>query len=125
MTIPFKVVATEFEPWIWELKLEGSIDMSNYSKVDEALKGVFERGASLVIVNLQRVQYISSTGFGCFLGYYNPAAKEPKWFVFTQVPPAVKRVFDSLGLGGILEFAPSSEAAAALLRQKVRKSLAR
>ena len=68
-----KVESAELSSGVWELKIEGSLDWSNFAKVETAIEEIFKKGCYKVVVNLKGTKYISSAGFGCLAA--SPAAR--------------------------------------------------
>ena len=113
-----KVESTEAAPGVWEIVIEGSLDWSNFGKVEEAIEAVFKKGVYKLILNLKGPKYISSAGFGCFISSLDTAMKHDGDLVFTSTPPEIQDVFNILGLTRILHFAEDTQTA---LEQLTRK----
>jgi anti-anti-sigma factor len=106
-----KIDTTELDPGIWELRIEGSLDWSNFAKVETAIEDLFKRNIYKVVVNLKGCRYISSAGFGCFISSLDTAMKNNGDLVFASTPPEIQDVFNILGLSKILRFADDAKAA--------------
>ncbi len=113
-----KVAAAEFQAGIYELKIEGSLDWTNFSKVEVALDEIFKKGCFRIVVNLKGARYISSAGFGCFIGSLDTAMKNNGDLIFACTPPEIQDVFNILGLSKILRFSDTVGEAAELLAKK-------
>ena len=111
------IAALELQPGIYELRIEGSLDWSNFSKVEVALEEIFGRGVYRIVVNLRDARYISSAGFGCFIGSLDTALKNNGDIIFAATPPEIQDVFNILGLSKILRFAENADAALALFKK--------
>ena len=111
-----KVVTRELGEGMCEIKLEGSLDWSNFAKVESAIQGIFKKGIYKIVVNLRDTKYISSSGFGCFIASLDTAMKNNGDIVFAATPPEIQDVFNILGLSKILRFAESEEDAIAQLK---------
>jgi anti-anti-sigma factor len=64
---------------------------------------VFENGNSRVILDLKGVQYIDSTGFGCFLSVMRTAKNSFGTLKFVCPEPAIMKVFETLNLQTVFE----------------------
>ena len=106
-----RIETREAAPGIHEVRIEGSLDWSNFTKVESTLHDLFERGVYRIVVNLRGTTYISSAGFGCFISSLDVAMKNNGNLVFTATPPEIQDVFNILGLSKILTFAETEEAA--------------
>ena len=113
-----KVLSREITSSVWELKIEGSLDWSNFAKVETAIEAIFKRKIYKVIVNLSGTKYISSAGFGCLISSLDTAMKNNGDFVFSSTPPEIQDVFNILGLSNILRFAENEQEALTLLNKK-------
>ncbi len=113
-----KVESAELAAGVWEVRIEGSLDWSNFAKVETAIEDVFKKGVYRLVVNLRGCRYISSAGFGCFISSLDTAMKNNGDIVFASTPPEIQDVFNILGLSKILRFAEDEKAAAAQLGRK-------
>lgn len=116
-----KVTARELAGGVYELKIEGSLDWSNFAKVETAIDEIFKRNVFKVVVNLKDTRYISSAGFGCFISSLDIAMKNNGDIVFAATPPEIQDVFNILGLSKILRFADNQEQAIAYFTQAAKK----
>jgi len=64
---------------------------------------VFENANSKVIIDLKGVQYIDSTGFGCFLSVMRSARNNYGILRFANPEPDVMKVFRTLNLHTLFE----------------------
>ncbi len=101
---------------IWELSISGSLDWSNFAKVEGAIDEIFRRGVYKIVVNLREAKYISSAGFGCIISSLDTAMKNNGDLIFAATPAEIQDVFNILGLSKILRFADDAQQAAAQLR---------
>lgn len=107
-------------PDVCELRIEGSLDWSNFERVENAIQDVFKRKVYKLIINLRGARYISSAGYGCFISSLETAMKQKGDIVFAAVPHDIRDVFNILGLTRILRFADDEKAALAMLRKPAR-----
>lgn len=115
---PLQVTTRELGPGVHEVKIDGSLDWSNFAKVEQVVTGVFRAGIFRIVVNLKDARYISSAGFGCFISALDTAMKNGGDLVFAGVPKDIHEVFTILGLAKILRFADDEKQATALLLKK-------
>jgi len=111
-----KVNSAEICEGVYELRIEGSLDWSNFSKVEKAIEEIFKKGIYKVVVNLRGAKYISSAGFGCFISSLDTAMQHKGDIIFTATPPEIQDVFNILGLSKILRFAETEEQAVEQLK---------
>ncbi|HXG62062.1 MAG TPA: STAS domain-containing protein [Planctomycetota bacterium] len=112
-----RVDVSEAAPGVAEIRIEGSLDWSNFGRVEAAIDEIFRKGIYRIVVNLKGCRYVSSAGFGCFIGSRDTALKHNGDVVFAAAPPEILDVFNILGLSKVLRFADDTRAALALLRR--------
>ncbi len=93
------------------LRISGVLDWNNFHVVDDALRRLFDAGHSRIVIDLAGTTFISSAGFGCFISGLDVALKLGGNLVFLNVPPAIREIFQILGLSRILRFAENEEEA--------------
>lgn len=112
-----RVSAQPLGPDIYELRIAGSLDWSNFAKVESAIDEIFRQGIYKIVVNLREAKYISSAGFGCIISSMDTAMKNNGDIIFAATPPEIQDVFNILGLSKILRFADDPQQAVAQLRK--------
>ena len=113
-----KVACAELAPGVWQVRIDGSLDWSNFAKVETAIEDIFKKGVYRLVVNLAGCKYISSAGFGCFISSLDTAMKNNGDIIFASTPPEIQDVFNILGLSKILRFAEDEKMAMAQLDKK-------
>src|SRR5262245_29062713 len=112
---PLNVTSRELGRGVQEVKIDGSLDWSNFAQVESVLTGVLRAGVYKIVVNLRDTKYISSAGFGCFISALDTALKNGGDLIFAAVPKEIHEVFVILGLAKVLKFSDDERQAAALL----------
>ena len=113
-----KVDTAELADGVYELRIDGSLDWSNFAKVETAIEAIFSKSVYKIVVNLKHCKYISSAGFGCFISSLDTAMKHNGDLVFASTPPEIQDVFNILGLSKILRFADDTKSALAAFNKK-------
>lgn len=72
-------------------------------KISRELTKLFEIPNSKVIIDLDGVRYIDSSGFGCFLSAMKSARNNYGILKFCNIDPEILSVFNSLQLNSVLE----------------------
>lgn len=83
------------------IDLEGEIDVYTYPKLSDALKLIFDKfpGTKNLIINLNNVRYIDSTGLGVIANGANQISKLTNGYVtIINATPQIKKIFDVSGL---------------------------
>lgn len=88
-----------------------SVDKINALNAEE-IKGkivkIFESPTSKLLINLSGVEYIDSSGFGCFLSAMKMARNNYGILKFCCLSPEVTSLFETLHLQSIFEIYPDS-----------------
>lgn len=85
------------------LQLDGSLDTSTTGNLDEILDLLIGQGHKRIVVDLNKVDYVSSAGWRSFLGAVRSATDRQIGLLFVGMRPTVKDVFDLLGLERVIE----------------------
>ena len=81
------------------LFLSGQMDLDNASQLDRALEAVCADGAREVVLNLQKLDFIDSTGLGTILSGRTFCSQHGcLYFIDTPVPASLKRLLTVTGL---------------------------
>jgi len=94
------------------IKLEGELDVCGADNfrmtVDQALD---ETGAKNILLNMQAVSFIDSSGLGVILGRYKRINQLGGKLLVIHLEPQVQRIFELAGLMKIFTFYKSEEQA--------------
>src|ERR1700745_1861256 len=81
------------------LFLSGQMDLDTAWQLDRALEAVCVDGVREVVLNLQKVDFIDSTGLGTILAGRTFCSQHGcLYFIDTPVPASLKRLFTVTGL---------------------------
>lgn len=75
---------------------------------DQIIK-VFENANAKLVIDLKGVEYIDSSGFGCFLSSFKAARNNYGTLKFANAEPSVKALFETLKLNTIFELYSDTE----------------
>jgi anti-sigma B factor antagonist len=87
------------------------INALNIEEIKEIIIKIFESPNSRLLINLSGVEYIDSSGFGCFLSAMKIARNNYGTLKFCCLSSNVRSVFETLHLHTIFEVYPDSESA--------------
>lgn len=104
-------VRISFEDSYCYIIVEGEVDASSSIYLDEALKQAFQSEAERILVDCQRMHYISSAGLGVFMSYIQDLEATGKKLVLFNMSQKVHKVFEILGLHQLLTIVDSQEKA--------------
>ena len=93
------------------LKVGGYLDTTTASELESALNGLLIKGCSKIVVDLSGVTYISSAGWGIFIGEIKEIRNRGGDLKLAGMVGDVFEVFQLLEFQTILEAYPSAEEA--------------
>jgi len=85
------------------LRVEGFLDAHTFEQLEEAIRAVFNESCYKLVVDLGRVDYISSAGAGVLIGARSESQENGGDIVLLNPTENVKEVFDLLGLTQIFK----------------------
>jgi anti-sigma B factor antagonist len=83
-----------------------SVNKINALIIDEIREGilkVFDNSSSKVIIDLRGVEYVDSSGFGCFLSVMRAARNNYCVLKFANPEPRVTELFETLHLNTVFQ----------------------
>ena len=83
------------------VEVQGEIDVYTSSWVKEAINEAIEKGHYFVIINLEKVRYIDSTGLGVLIGALKRAKEHKGGISLICTNPQIKKIFSITGLAKI------------------------
>ncbi|MEP7083132.1 MAG: STAS domain-containing protein [Betaproteobacteria bacterium] len=93
--------------------ISGSIDGLTAESLQAALSGELQQGHYRIVADFAGVDYTSSAGLRVILATVKEARRNGGDFRLAAVRPAVMRVLEMSGFGGIVKIYPDAEAALA------------
>ena len=96
------------------VRVAGYLDAHTFEQLEEAMSDLFGKKNYRVIVDLSKVQYISSAGAGVFIGALSEAQEHNGNIVLMNPTPNVREVFDLLGLTQIFHIVQDAKTALAV-----------
>ncbi len=85
------------------LSLDGYVDSATSLNMDEAIDSILQQRTYHVVVDLTKVSYISSAGWGVFISKIKDIRENRGGLKIAGMRPDVRDVFDLLGFGHIIE----------------------
>ncbi|MDQ0233609.1 STAS domain-containing protein [Metabacillus malikii] len=89
--------------------IEGEIDVYTAQKLKETLHPLAEGENPHVIINLEHVSYMDSTGLGVFIGFLKLIRKKDGQLSLVQLSERLERLFRITGLNDIIDISSKSE----------------
>lgn len=78
-------------------------------EISESILKVFDNSNSKVIINLKGVEYVDSSGFGCFLSIMRAARNNYGVLKFANPEPGITELFETLHLQTVFQIYPDVE----------------
>ncbi|WP_108672319.1 anti-sigma F factor antagonist [Peribacillus acanthi] len=92
------------------IRLKGELDHHTAEELkDKASSAIEKHGIKHIILNLDELSFMDSSGLGVILGRYKQIKQNHGEMVVCAISPAVKRLFDMSGLFKIIKQEPSEE----------------
>lgn len=80
------------------IDLNGEIDIYTYPKLSKVLDKVIGEGSNSMILNLEKVSYMDSTGLGAIAAGVNKLSQSGGYMNIICTKPQVKKIFKVSGL---------------------------
>lgn len=80
------------------VKLSGRLDITQSDEVESQLAKDVQSGEGDIIINLESISYISSSGIRIFVGMVRELNKQGRKLKLCAITPPVKKVFDVVEL---------------------------
>jgi anti-anti-sigma factor len=87
---------------VMRLKAIGTLDIATIGLMEGALTRIRTSGVPRVVVDLQELEYISSSGLGSFLGVVDSFRREGGDLAFIRLSDRIKKIFKVVGFHRIL-----------------------
>ena len=78
--------------------LNGEIDVYTSPKVKETISELIDKGHYALVINLENVRYIDSTGLGVLIGGLKRVREHSGTVHLVCTNPQIKKIFDITGL---------------------------
>src|SRR5581483_7821475 len=97
-TLDIKVNVREAPGDCYVVDLSGEIDVYTSPKVKDAIGELIDRGVYHLVINLEKVRYIDSTGLGVLIGGLKRVREHGGSVNLVCTNPQIKKIFDITGL---------------------------
>jgi anti-sigma B factor antagonist len=104
------------EDWV-VIRVIGEVDASSSIKLDQELSDVIENNHKKILVDCEKLEYISSAGLGVFMSYIQVLEKKEIKFVLYSLSDKVQNVFEILGLDQLLPIIGTKEEALQIVNE--------
>ncbi len=114
------------EEWIDDivlLKIDGLVDSGTSQLMEDKFNELIARGHVKIVADLEKVDYISSAGWGIFVGEIKGIRKKNGDIKLARMRPDVREVFDLLEFNALLTPYNSRDEAVAAFNEQENKEL--
>ncbi len=80
------------------VEIQGEIDVYTSPKVKETINELIEKGNFFLVINLEGVRYIDSTGLGVLIGALKKVKENDGAISLISTNPQIKKIFTITGL---------------------------
>jgi anti-sigma B factor antagonist len=93
------------------ISLEGAVDAHTAPQFEEAVQAAIDAGHNNIIVDCEKLTYISSAGLGVFMCFIEEVRDEGGDIKICGLSEKAKQPFEILGFDSLYEFCPDTDAA--------------
>lgn len=93
------------------LSLSGRLDAYYATEVEKKLNSLIEAGQPCLVIDLEKLEYISSSGLRVFLAALKKTRKQQGDIKLACMKPFIKEVFDIAGFSQLFNIFDTQEAA--------------
>jgi len=93
------------------ISLTGRLDVYRANDLEQKLNALIDAGQILIIVELERLEYISSSGLRVFLGALKKTKKQEGDIKLVGLTPFIREIFDIAGFTKLFQIFDTEEAA--------------
>ena len=102
------------------VSLEGYVDAHTAPQFEQAVQSVIDQGQHKIIVNCEKLSYISSAGLGVFMGFIEEVRDEGGDIKICGLSEKVRQPFEILGFESLYDFCPDVASARERFSQSVK-----
>lgn len=104
-------IRTSIEDGLSIISLEGFVDAHTAPQFENTMQSEVDKGRSKIIVNCEKLNYISSAGLGVFMSFIEDVREKGGDIKISGLIPKVKQTFDILGFQDIFDMLEDIETA--------------
>ena len=93
------------------ISLTGRLDVYRANDLEQKLNALIDAGQILIIVELERLEYISSSGLRVFLAALKKTKKQEGDIKLVGLAPFIREIFDIAGFTKLFQIFDTEEAA--------------
>ena len=113
-----KVTPRSVQDNVQALDLEGEVDVYTAPLLRQEIMDQVDNGSPHLLVNLEKVEYLDSTGLGILIGGVKRAKEKSGSLKLVGPSARITRIFEITGLNKIFDVYPSESEALASMEAK-------
>lgn len=110
MPNPFSV-QTAVADGLAVIHLEGAVDAHTAPRFEQAMQAAIDKGQNRIIVDCEKLTYISSAGLGVFMGFVEEVRDQDGDIKICGLTEKTKQPFEILGFDSLFDFCPDTAGA--------------
>ncbi|MBI4602907.1 MAG: STAS domain-containing protein [Planctomycetes bacterium] len=115
-----KIQREESRDGLVYFELEGLLDAHNFETLEGLFEKYFAQDAYRFVIDLRRLEYVSSSGAGVFIGAVGTCQDNGGDIVLVQPSQEVREIFELLGVLQIFPVVRTREEAEEVLAKKAK-----
>lgn len=109
---------------LFVIRISGSLDAYTFPNLEETIQRLFEGDNYNIIINMERLNYISSAGLGVLMSMVKKLREKDGDIKLTNLPHKIHGILDLLGFTTVLEiYTEEEEAAKAFLHGSKKEQI--
>ncbi|MEJ7578251.1 MAG: STAS domain-containing protein [Pyrinomonadaceae bacterium] len=88
------------------ISVEGFLDAHTAPEFESAIQSEIDAGRTRIIVDCEKLTYISSAGLGVFMGFIEEVREQEGDIKICGLTPKVRQVFEMLGFESVYDLCP-------------------
>lgn len=93
------------------IRLQGSLDMYSFPRLETQLQVLFQQGRHCVMLDCSHLDYIGSAGLGALIGFAKQAREHNGDLKLLFVPDRIYKIIELLGFTKVLQVHNSEQTA--------------
>jgi anti-anti-sigma factor len=93
------------------LRLEGYVDAHTFTEFEEELTQLVESGKYYLLLDLEKLTYINSTGLGLLMATFRQVRQHSGDLVIAKMSDKITNIFNLLGFSRLISTYPTEEEA--------------
>ena len=100
-----------------DIIIDGEVDANSSIELDGVIKSAMANNQVKIMVNCQKLHYISSAGMGVFISHLDDIKRLGGRFVFYNMSEGVFSIFEILGLHNMIDIVGKQQEAQTILNE--------